>query len=524
MRFSVVVTAFDQLSRDALRRQTYPDFEVLSRGEAAEGDIVAFLGDAIPDPLWLEQLAAAFADPAVAAAGGVVFDPSGYWLRHRFAVRDRQDRATREIEPPLTPYLLPGADPFAVLHESNSAFRREYLAGVVDVGELCRRLIDGGRRVVCLGGAAVYLRAAVGPPVATGELRAYSPEKRLSVCIIARGGPPDLARDLAAEGHEIHVVAETDNEPAIRPGEDGVWAHRVPVRTTGGWDRPELRPIVREALGWAAAAHAEVRRIAAARTVDLVVAPVAGAEGLFCLLDDELQTVLTLGTTLRAAADERPARRLDPALPELFDLEQFVLKHARHLTAASRAAFGRVERDYGFPVAGAVIPPGITEPAESPWKSGTAIRVLAIGRPAKSSGTDLFLAAAAELGPEFPDAEFAIAADTSDISACDIFCLPARHEPGEPTAIEAMACGKPVVASAVGALAEIVVDGVTGHLAYPGSADSLAANLRPLLASRELRERYGAAARRRFEANFRRELIVQEAVRAYTAMAESFAA
>jgi glycosyltransferase involved in cell wall biosynthesis len=524
MRFSVVVSAFDRLSQDALRRQTYPDFEVLSPGEAAAGDVVAFLGNAIPDPHWLEQLAAAFAVPAVAAAGGVVFDPTGYRLRHRFAVRDRHGGSSREVAPPLTPHLLPGADPLAVLHESNAAFRREFVAGVVEVGELCRRLIDSGRRIVCLDGAAVYLRTGGSIPVAVGELRLFSPEQRLTVCMVARDGPPKLALDLAAEGHEIHVVTEATGEPTVRTSEDGIWVHRVPLRSAGGWGRPDLRPAVRDALGWAAAAHAEVKRIAEARTVDLVAAQVSGSEGLFCLLDDDLRTVLTLGTTLHAAADEHPARRLDPAFPEMIELECLVLKHARHLTAVSRAAIGRVERDYGLPVAGVVIPPGIADPTSSRWKTGAAIRVLAIGRPGKASGTDVFLAAAAELGPEFPDAEFTIAADTSDIAACDLFCVPARHEPDVSAAIEAMARGRPVVAAAVGGLAEVVIDGETGHLSYPGSADSLTANLRPLLASRELRERFGAAGRRRFEANFRRELVVREVIRAYTAVAESFAA
>jgi hypothetical protein len=524
MRFSVVVTAFDSHSRDALRRQTYTDFEVRPAGAPLTGEIVAFLGDAIPDPRWLEQLDGAFGDAAVAAVGGVVFEPDGIRHRHRFAVRDRRGGSQSEIGPPLTPYLLPGADPYLVLHRSNAAIRRDYVSVGVEIDELCRQLIDNGRRIECLNGAAVYHRSGQGVPISIEEIRPFTAPTRLTICFVARNGPPELASGLAAEGHDIRVVAGTTGESTVRPGEDSLWVHRVLPQTTGGWDRPELRPAVRDALGWAAAAHAEVRRIAVARPVDLVIAPVGGAEGLFCLLDDELKTVLTLGTTLRATADEDPVRQVDPAFPYLIELERFVLNHARHLIAPSRAALARVPRDYGFRVAGVVIPPGCSEPAESPGHPGRAVRVLALAGPGCSAGADLFLAAAAELGPEFPQTEFVFDRGPSDIVGCDIACVPARQVANEAWVARAMAHGKPVVAASVGGLAELVEDGATGHLAYPSSIESLVANLRPLLASQELRERYGAASRRRCEAKFRRDLVVQDALREFTAIAESFAA
>jgi glycosyltransferase involved in cell wall biosynthesis len=524
MRFSVVVTALDSLSRDALRRQTYSDFEVRSAGAPLAGEIVAFLGDAIPDPRWLEHLASAFNDATVAAVGGVVFEPDGRRHRHRFAVRDRIGGAPREIEPPLTPFLLAGADPFVVLHESNAAFRREYVTDDSDAVERCRRLIDGGRRVVCLDAAAVYLRQSETVSDSVDEIRPFACDRRLTICFVARKCRPELAQELAAEGHEIRVVVEAEGEPTVRPGMEGVWVHRVPVRLTGGWDCPDLRPASRDALGWAAAAHAEVRAIAAVRPVDLVVAPVGAVEGLFCLLDAALKTVLTLGTTLRATADEDPVRQVDPAFPHLVELERFALNHASHLIASNRAALARVPRDYGFRVAGVVIPPGLSQPVDSQGSPGSTVRVLALARPGRAGGADLFLAAAAELGPEFPETEFVIAGGASEIVGADIACVPARHEANESWVVRAMAHGKPVVAVSVGGLKEIVVDGATGHLTYPGSARSLAASLRPLLASGALRERYGAAGRRRYEENFRSESVVREAVREFTAVAESFAA
>ena len=64
---------------------------------------------------------------------------------------------------------------------------------------------------------------------------------------------------------------------------------------------------------------------------------------------------------------------------------------------------------------------------------------------------------------------------------------------------EAYALGVPVIASRLGSLGEIVVDGETGLHAEPGDAADLARALRALAEERELAERLGAGARRRYE-------------------------
>lgn len=64
---------------------------------------------------------------------------------------------------------------------------------------------------------------------------------------------------------------------------------------------------------------------------------------------------------------------------------------------------------------------------------------------------------------------------------------------------EAYALGVPVIASRLGSLGEIVVDGETGLHAEPGDAADLARALRALAGDRDLAERVGAGARRRYE-------------------------
>jgi D-inositol-3-phosphate glycosyltransferase len=64
-------------------------------------------------------------------------------------------------------------------------------------------------------------------------------------------------------------------------------------------------------------------------------------------------------------------------------------------------------------------------------------------------------------------------------------------------ALEAMACGRPVVASRVGGLAETVLDGVTGLHVAPRRPDQIAAAIRTLLETPSMSRQFGRAASRR---------------------------
>lgn len=93
-------------------------------------------------------------------------------------------------------------------------------------------------------------------------------------------------------------------------------------------------------------------------------------------------------------------------------------------------------------------------------------------------------------------------------------------EPFGLVALEAAAAGKPIVACAIGGLRDIVRDGETGLLVPPEDRGALAAALGRLIADAELRERLGAAARRR-AAEFSPASIVPRFERAYELAVET---
>ena len=95
---------------------------------------------------------------------------------------------------------------------------------------------------------------------------------------------------------------------------------------------------------------------------------------------------------------------------------------------------------------------------------------------------------------------------TSDVAGflagASFFALPSLTEGISLALLEAMACGLPVVATAVGGNTEVVIDGETGLLVQPESPADLADAMLKLYRQPELASRMGANARKRVEAHF----------------------
>ena len=186
-----------------------------------------------------------------------------------------------------------------------------------------------------------------------------------------------------------------------------------------------------------------------------------------------------------------------------------LLRGARLVVAASQFLAGAARelgaREVAVVPAPVPIPAAVGPPDEPP-------HVLYAGRLSEEKGILEFLEATAGLprvvvgdGPlrgRVPEAAGFV--PPAELGAwyerAAVVCVPSRREGYGMTAREAMAHGRPVVATAVGGLADLRGDGVV--LVPPGDVGELRAALRRLLADEGERRRLGAAARRAAEAGF----------------------
>ncbi|HEV7912340.1 MAG TPA: glycosyltransferase, partial [Albitalea sp.] len=100
-------------------------------------------------------------------------------------------------------------------------------------------------------------------------------------------------------------------------------------------------------------------------------------------------------------------------------------------------------------------------------------------------------------------------------AAADVFATTPWYEPFGITPLEAMACGTPVIGSAVGGIQYSVVDGVTGFLVPPHDPPALARRLAQLRDDPALGQAFGRAGMRRVRSMFTWERVARELADVY---------
>ena len=94
------------------------------------------------------------------------------------------------------------------------------------------------------------------------------------------------------------------------------------------------------------------------------------------------------------------------------------------------------------------------------------------------------------------------------LSISDVFIMPSGSETFGLAALEAMACGVPVVASNIGGLPELVEDGKTGYLCPLGDLEAFASRIEQIITNDALQQTLGDAARERAVVQFANERII----------------
>ena len=357
----------------------------------------------------------------------------------------------------------------------------------------------------------------------------------------------DLAVGFARRGHHVHIITQTPRERVI-DFEDDVWIHRLPLadidKNTHITGSALSSNAGRRNFAWSKMAHTEIRRIHDYQDVDLVICPIWDTEGLHCIYDPALKTVLTLQTTFKTYS-EIEAEKLDAiTVTELRCLEAAAAEKALFVHAISTAIREDVERCYGrakgarWETAWLGIPDVASRPRTASAEKHP-VNLLYASRLERRKGVDIFLEAIPTLlachpnlnvtvigheptthggsgglgkaflrdNPGFADrVSFLGEVDNTTLEQAytqtDLFCVPTRFESFGLVFVEAMRAGKAVVATNVGGVPEVVVDQTTGLLVPPDDCPALVSALDRLIADAALREAMGKAGRLRYDTHF----------------------
>jgi glycosyltransferase involved in cell wall biosynthesis len=269
-----------------------------------------------------------------------------------------------------------------------------------------------------------------------------------------------------------------------------------------------------------------LRRVFRERDIDAVVTVGAGDKMFWGRLAARQARVPVIASALHSTGWPDGVGRLNRMLTPLTDMFIAVAEpHARHMVERERFPVEKV----------CVIPNGVDVDRFHPRPADPKLRrtiglpadapvagILAALRPEKNH--TMFLEVAARVLKEVPAAHFLVIGDGAErphlerravelaiaervhflgtrpdipelLTLLDVLLLTSLNEANPVSILEGLACGKPVVATRVGSVAETVADGENGYLVESGSVDTMARRVVELFRDPSLAAAFGAAGR-----------------------------
>jgi glycogen(starch) synthase len=374
----------------------------------------------------------------------------------------------------------------------------------------------------------------------------------LSICFVSQEYPQEtgwggigtytyeMAHGLARAGHQVVVVSRALRQAQHYFESDGVEVYRILPRLNPDSTRLVWR-LNHWWEGYRLAVAMQLSKILRERQIDIIESPELHAEPLFhSLLHSKPPLVVRLHSGSRVVANFEPNQANGTKLNAR--LESWLVGKAARVTSPSKALLTATLN--GRASAGCnVIPNPVDtdyfEPDATSSEAKAFPSVLCVGRPRFLKGFHVLAQAIPEVWKETPETRFTFVPapmgktggaprdafasslgnllDDPRVQVIDsvqrdrmpgFYCsatvcvVPSLWEGFGYVCAEAMACGKPVVASRTGGLAEIIEDGRSGVLVEPGNAEELARAILSLIRDPERRAQIATAARKRVVEEF----------------------
>jgi mannosylfructose-phosphate synthase len=369
----------------------------------------------------------------------------------------------------------------------------------------------------------------------------------------------ELARALARQGVAVDLYTrQFDGRPAEEEAGEGVRLRRIPCGPPGFVIKEELYPYWPEFVD-----NCERYARDQGLSYDLLHSHYWDA-GYVCRLLAPRLGLPFVHTSHSLGAWKRERMGGDPAeMEKLYHFDERVAEESRvfaaaaGLTVTNPASVEKYREYYGVEADGnlVVIPPGVNTERFNATDDGRAVAategpyLFALSRLDTNKGLDFLLHAFAGVAAEAPalrlvigggsaepqERERRVRQELEDVAATHgladrvtftgyvtdedlpylyrravAFVLPSKFEPFGMTALEAMACGTPVVATNLGGLARFLVDGRDALLVDPSVTEELAGALRRLVADAELAARLVAAGHETIAREFTWEAIARK--------------
>jgi len=346
----------------------------------------------------------------------------------------------------------------------------------------------------------------------------------VKVAFLSREYPPDtawggvatvyysLAYGLVERGHEVHVICQAVGKPRDLV-DDGVFIHRV------GTNPKRYSAMAR--INYSVHAWLKLRKVIKEREIEIVEASRWGAEALLYSLIKRTPLVVRVGISASDILRTKTYSGIKEllALKILSRLDDFSAKRADRVVAISKDPYTQaIEKLHIDPEKVDIVHHAIdtnkyrfveSDTREKLGISGDAPLVLFVGRLEARKGVHILCQAIPEIIRSIPMSKFVLVGQDTNTapdggsvkryiteeaktggfidklvfidflsadeliplySACDLFVLPSLQESFGLVIVEAMACGKPVVATSTGVVPELALDGESGIMVPPGDA------------------------------------------------------